>query len=64
VVKVFLVVALLRNKLWAYPWLIITLVVFIEYQLYRYRPSPALIRNRIDGSPWVSIRAALTVVVG
>ena len=33
--KVVLVVALLRNKLWAYPWLIGLLVVFIAYQSYR-----------------------------
>lgn len=34
-VKIVLVVALLRNKLWAYPWMIGVLVVFIGYQLYR-----------------------------
>jgi uncharacterized membrane protein len=33
--KVVLVVALLRKKLWAYPWLIGLLVVFIVYQAYR-----------------------------
>jgi len=35
VVKVALVLALLRNKLWAYPWMIAFLVAFIVYQLYR-----------------------------
>jgi uncharacterized membrane protein len=40
VVKVFLIVSLLRNKLWAYPWLIITLVVFIGYQLYKIALAP------------------------
>jgi uncharacterized membrane protein len=35
IVKVVLVVALLRNKLWAYPWMIAFLVAFIGYQLYR-----------------------------
>jgi uncharacterized membrane protein len=40
IVKVFLVTALLRNKLWAYPWLIFTLVVFIGYQLYRIALVP------------------------
>ena len=40
VVKVFLVGALLRNKLWAYPWLIITLIVFIGYQLYKIALDP------------------------
>ncbi len=40
VVKVVLVVALLRTKLWAYPWLIGFLVVFIIYQLYRIALTP------------------------
>lgn len=35
VVKVVLVPALLLNKLWAYPWMIVTLVVFVAYQVYR-----------------------------
>src|SRR4051794_30830982 len=45
VVKVVLVVALLRNKLWAYPWMIAVLLTFIGYQLYRIvlAPSPGLI---------------------
>lgn len=33
-VKVVLVVALLRNKRWAYPWMIAVLLIFIAYQLY------------------------------
>jgi uncharacterized membrane protein len=43
-VKIVLVVAVLKNKLWAYPWLIAFLVAFIFYQLYRmwYTPSLAL----------------------
>lgn len=32
IVKVFLVVAVLRDKLWAYPWLIAFLIAFIGYQ--------------------------------
>jgi uncharacterized membrane protein len=40
IVKVVLVVALLRNKLWAYPWMIAFLVVFIAYQLYRIVLTP------------------------
>jgi uncharacterized membrane protein len=35
IAKVVLVVALLRNQLWAYPWLIALLGVFIVYQVYR-----------------------------
>jgi len=34
-VKIILVVAVLKNKLWAYPWLIVFLLVFIVYQVYR-----------------------------
>ena len=33
--KVVLIVALLREKLWAYPWLLALLGVFIVYQAYR-----------------------------
>jgi len=39
-VKIVLVVSLLRNKLWAYPWTIAFLVVFIVYQLYRIALAP------------------------
>lgn len=39
-VKVVLVVALLLNKLWAYPWMIVVLLVFIGYQLYRISLDP------------------------
>lgn len=42
IVKVVLVLALLRNKLWAYPWTIGVLLVFIGYQLYRIVLSPTL----------------------
>ena len=39
-VKVVLVVALLLNKLWAYPWMIVVLLMFIGYQLYRIALQP------------------------
>ena len=39
-VKVVLVVALLLNKLWAYPWMIGVLLLFIGYQLYRIALHP------------------------
>jgi uncharacterized membrane protein len=32
--KVVLVVLVLREKLWAYPWLLVLLAAFIAYQLY------------------------------
>ena len=34
-VKVVLVTALLLNKLWAYPCMIVVLLIFIGYQMYR-----------------------------
>ena len=41
IVKVVLVAALLRNKLWAYPWLIAVLLLFIVYQAYQIALTPA-----------------------
>ena len=41
-VKVVLVIALLLNKLWAYPCLIIVLLIFIGYQLYRIALEPSV----------------------
>lgn len=35
VVKIVLVWAVLKEKLWAYPWMIAFLLVFIVYQVYR-----------------------------
>ena len=35
-IKVFLVIGLLRNKLWAYPLSLVVLGLFIVYQFYRY----------------------------
>jgi uncharacterized membrane protein len=45
VAKLVLVVLVLREKLWAYPWLIALLLAFIAYQLYRltYKPSVGLV---------------------
>jgi len=34
-IKIVLVAALLRDKIWAYPWMIAFLIVFIIYQVYR-----------------------------
>jgi uncharacterized membrane protein len=34
-IKVVLVIAVLREELWAYPWMIAFLVIFIIYQIYR-----------------------------
>ncbi|MEA2715345.1 MAG: hypothetical protein QOG91_373 [Candidatus Parcubacteria bacterium] len=35
VIKIFLIINLLRNKLWAYPATITVLFIFIAYQIYR-----------------------------
>jgi uncharacterized membrane protein len=40
--KIALVAALLRNQIWAYPWMITFLLIFIAYQLYRIVLSPSL----------------------
>lgn len=42
VVKIALVAALLKQQLWAYPWMIAFLGVFILYQLYRMTFSPSI----------------------
>jgi uncharacterized membrane protein len=42
IVKVVLVLSLLRDKLWAYPWMILFLLVFIVYQGYRLTFAPSL----------------------
>ena len=41
-IKVFLVIALLRNRLWAYPASLVVLGLFIVYQLYRYSYTNSL----------------------
>ena len=42
ITKIVLVGALLRNQIWAYPWMIGFLAIFIGYQLYRIVLSPTL----------------------
>ncbi len=36
VIKLFLIIALLKRKIWAYPLAIIVFVSFVGYQIYRY----------------------------
>ncbi len=36
IIKCILILLLLRKKLWAYPLSIVTLILFITYQIYRY----------------------------
>jgi uncharacterized membrane protein len=59
-VKVALVAALLRNKLWAYPWMIGVLTVFIGYQLYRlaltWSPGLALLTLFDAAVAWLTYR--------
>jgi uncharacterized membrane protein len=59
-VKVVLVAALLRNKLWAYPWTIVFLVAFIGYQLYRltFAPSVSLVGLTVFDAivVWLTVR--------
>ena len=42
-VKLVLVIALLRNKLWAYPLMIVMLAAFVCYQLYRFALSHSVL---------------------
>ena len=35
IAKIVLVALVLKDKLWAYPWLVVLLLAFIAYQLYR-----------------------------
>ena len=48
-VKVVLVIALLLNKLWAYPCMIVVLLIFIGYQLYRIALHPECGPDRTHG---------------
>lgn len=41
-VKIVLVIALLLNKLWAYPWMIAVLIAFTAYQAYQFALSPTV----------------------
>lgn len=42
VVKIVLVAAILKERLWAYPWMIAFLMVFIVYQIYRITFAPSI----------------------
>ncbi len=42
VIKIFLVIGLLRDKLWAYPTAIIVFALFVVYQIYRYTFAPSI----------------------
>src|SRR3954454_8962832 len=42
IVKVVLVVALLRDQLWAYPWMIAALLGFVAFQGYELAVAPSL----------------------
>ena len=41
-VKVVLVIALLKNRLWAYPWMIAVLLAFVGYQVYQIVLTPTV----------------------
>ena len=54
VVKLWLIVGLLRRKLWYYPTAIVVFFLFIAYQLYRYTFTHSL---------WLLIITLLDVIV-
>ena len=43
VVNIFLAVALLKNKIWAYPWAMAGFGIFIIYQVFRYFHTHSLL---------------------
>ena len=49
IAKIVLVALVLRDKLWAYPWLILLLLAFVAYQLHRMTTSS----KKISQSPRV-----------
>ena len=53
-IKLFLVIGLLRNRLWAYPLSLWFLGVFIVYQCYRYTHT---------NSMWLALLTAFDLVV-
>lgn len=42
VIKCIIILLLWRRKLWAYPVSIISIILFIAYQIYRYSISPSI----------------------
>lgn len=57
IIKVFLVICLLRNKLWAYPATVVVLSIFIVYQLYRLSVGFSLILS------WLTLFDILLIIV-
>ncbi len=52
IIKLFLVIGLLKKKLWAYPLAVVVFSLFIIYQIYKYIYSPSvwlLILTLFDG---------------
>ncbi|HYV33339.1 MAG TPA: DUF2127 domain-containing protein, partial [Candidatus Limnocylindria bacterium] len=43
VIKLFLIYALFKKKLWAYPLAIIIFALFIVYQMYRYSHTASIL---------------------
>jgi len=54
IVKIFLIVGLLREKLWYYPLAIIVFVLFILYQLFRFSVTHSL---------WLLLITLLDIIV-
>jgi uncharacterized membrane protein len=43
IINIFLAIALLKNKIWAYPWAITGFSIFIIYQVFRYFHTHSLL---------------------
>ncbi|OCZ49825.1 DUF2127 domain-containing protein [Dehalobacter sp. TeCB1] len=49
IIKSVLILLLWRKKLWAYPLAVLSLVLFIAYQIYRYTFSPSVFLILLTG---------------
>jgi uncharacterized membrane protein len=54
IIKLALIIALLKKRMWAYPLAILVFVLFIAYQLFRYM---------ITMSPWLLVISVLDLFV-
>lgn len=54
IIKLFLILGLLKKKLWAYPLSILVFILFAVYQLYRYSYTH---------SPWLLLLTVLDIVI-
>ncbi|WP_369705174.1 DUF2127 domain-containing protein [Clostridium moutaii] len=54
IIKLFLIIMIWRKKMWSYPLTIVSLILFIFYQTYRYM---------IDYSIWLMLLTAFDIIM-